>query len=134
MLPGNRLLKRRYGERQLFKCIEKIEKADHFQGLYCELGRLQKADCPAALFAGRQIANKHTDSTGIDGGNFLEVENDFEVSLLDELGHDGIEAIQRRTHAEAPAQFDNLDAILSLGLDIHVKLPQANPRPENGLR
>src|SRR6266436_3096857 len=64
------------------------------------------------------MANQHADAAGIDGGDAFEVENNFGVTLAEKFDDGGIEAIERRAHAEASGELDNFDAVQGFRINI----------------
>lgn len=113
-----------------FKSSEEIQQTDHFQGLQGELGGFQQADGSAGLFSGGEMANEHTDAAGIDGGDAFEIEDDFRLAVVEEFVHGGVEAVERRAHAETTGECDNLDAVQSSRIDIQ----ESNPSRQPGLK
>ncbi len=104
---------------------EEIQQANHLQGLQSKFGRLQKADGSAGLLGGGEVANQHADAAGVDGGDALEVENNFGVTLAEKFDDGGIETIECRAHAEASSELDKFDAVQSLGINIQRRHPLA---------
>jgi len=64
------------------------------------------------------MADQHANTAGIDGWDAFEVEDNFRVALAEEFIDSGIEAVERGTHAEAPDELDNFDAVHSFRIDI----------------
>jgi hypothetical protein len=108
---------------------EEIQQADHLQCLHGKFGGFENADGTAGLFGGGQMANQHADAAGIDGGDGFEIENDFGMALAQELDNRGVEAVERRAHAEAPGEFDDFDSVQSLRINIQRRHPLEIPGP-----
>lgn len=102
---------------------EKIQQADHFQSLQGEFGGSEKADATACLLGGGEVANQHADAAGIDGGDALEVEDDFAMCLAEQFVEGGVEAIEGGAHAEAPGEFDNFYAIHGFRINVQRRPP-----------
>jgi hypothetical protein len=121
------LLKRSDGQGFVFKGGEEIQQANHFEGLQGEFGGFQEANGAAGLLGGREMTDEHTDAAGIDGGDAFKVQDDFGLALDEEFVHGRIEAVERRAHAEATCESDNLDAVQSSRVDIQERNPSGQP-------
>lgn len=72
------------------------------------------------MFGGGEMAHEHADAAGIDREDFLEVENDLVVTFTKHGGHDGIETVEGRTHAQATLHLDDFDPVLRACVDIQM--------------
>jgi hypothetical protein len=104
---------------------EEIQQAHHLQGLQGKFGRFEQTDGAAGLLGGGEMANQHADAAGVDIGDLFEIEDDFGVTLAEEFNDGGIEAIERRAHAEPSSKLDNFDAVHRFRINIQRRHPLA---------
>ena len=66
-------------KRQVVVGREKIQQSHHFKCLQGKFSGFEQPDGPSTLFCRCQIANQHANTTGVDDGHLLQIENYFVV-------------------------------------------------------
>jgi hypothetical protein len=104
-------------ELRIFKDFKKIEDANKFEGLdrkFCGVEEFQGA---TTLFRRGKETHQKADATGVNGGNFLKIENETGVASVNKIGQCRGEPVERFAKVEAAAEIDKLHVRLGADFD-----------------
>ena len=102
---------------RIFKDFKKIENANKFEGLDCKFCGVEELQGATTLFGCGQETHEKADATGVNGGDFLKVENKAGVARVNKIGQCRGEPVERLAKVEAAAEIDKLHVRLGADFD-----------------